>query len=88
MMIRWYIHNIHYDSMINYINKFKQMKEVVKCIEDSGYSIYIHHKDKPILEVGTKKSNYMVKNTVGDVKIHYINTTKLIAKLGIELLRS
>ena len=87
-MVFFILLSLFNDSMINYINKFKQMKEVVKCIEDSGYSIYIHHKDKPILEVGTKKSNYMVKNTVGDVKIHYINTTKLIAKLGIELLRS
>lgn len=74
-------------NMINYINKFKQMKEVVKCIEDSGYSIYVHYKDKPILEIGTKKSNILLKNTVGDVKIHCLNTAKLMAKISTEMLR-
>lgn len=63
------------------------MKEVVKCIENSGYSIYVHYKDKPILEIGSNKSNIILKNTVGDVKIHCLNTAKLMAKISTEILR-
>ncbi|ABR56963.1 hypothetical protein [Methanococcus aeolicus] len=73
--------------MITHINKIEHIKEVVKFVENSGYTINIHTNNKLIMEIGTDRPDFLSKNTIGNVKIHYINSTKLMAKIGIELLR-
>jgi len=67
--------------MINYINKVKQIKKAIEYMEDRGYSINVRHKNNPILEVGKVKTNPIIKNTIGNVKIHYLNTMKVLLKL-------
>lgn len=73
--------------MITHINKIKYIKEIVEFVENSGYTVNIHTNNKPIMEIGADSPDFLSKNTIGNVKIHYINSTKLMAKIGIELLR-
>ena len=72
--------------MVKYIKKFNQMKEVVNYLEKKGYSIRIYHNDNLVLETGSNNPNYLLKNTVGNIKIQYIPALKLISKLGLSLI--
>ncbi|AEK20422.1 hypothetical protein HNP92_000543 [Methanococcus maripaludis] len=67
--------------MINYINKFKQIKKAIDYMDDRGYSINVKHENNPVIEIGNKKTNPIIKNTIGNVKVHYINTAKLLLKM-------
>lgn len=67
--------------MTNYINKFKQIKTAIEYMEDRGYSINVTHNNDPILQIGNQKTNLIIKNTIGNVKVHYINTAKLLLKM-------
>ncbi|GBF35985.1 MAG TPA: hypothetical protein EYG77_01525 [Methanothermococcus okinawensis] len=73
--------------MIKYIKKFNEMKEFVDFLEKRGYTIRIRHKEDLILEIGSKKPNYLLKNTVGNLRICYLNTLKLILKLGLSIIK-
>ncbi|ABR54619.1 conserved hypothetical protein [Methanococcus vannielii SB] len=67
--------------MTNYINKLKQIKTAIEYMEDRGYSINVTHNTDPILQIGNQKANFIIKNTIGNVKVHYINTAKLLLKM-------
>ena len=73
--------------MVKYIKKFNQMKEVVNYLEKKGYSIRIYHNDNLVLETRSNNPNYLLKNTVGNIKIRYIPALKLISKLGLSLIK-
>ena len=73
--------------MVKYIKKFNQMMEVVNHLEKKGYSIRICHNGNLVLETGSNNPNYLLKNTVGNIKIRYIPALKLISKLGLSLIK-
>ncbi|HIQ38397.1 MAG TPA: hypothetical protein EYH53_00110 [Methanothermococcus okinawensis] len=74
--------------MVKYIKKFNEMRKFVDFIEKKGYTIRIHHKGDLILEIGGKKPNYLLKNTLGNLRICYLNTLKLVLKLGLSMIKS
>ncbi len=71
--------------MVKYINQFKDIKRAIEYLENRGYTICVRHDNDIILETG--KSDILTRNTVGNIKIHYINALKLLGKTSIALLR-
>ncbi|HID47835.1 MAG TPA: hypothetical protein EYH15_05565 [Methanothermococcus okinawensis] len=74
--------------MVKYIKKLKEIREFVDFIEKKGYTIRVRHNDDLILELGSKKPNFLLKNVLGNVRICYLNALKLMLKLGISLIKS
>jgi len=73
--------------MVKYIKKFNEIREFVDFIEKKGYTIRVRHKGDLILEVGSKKPNFLLKNTVGNLRICYLNALKLMLKLGLSIIK-
>ena len=74
--------------MVKYIKKFNEIREFVDFIEKKGYTIRVRHNGDLILEVGSKKPNFLLKNTVGNLRICYLNALKLMLKLGLSIIKS
>ncbi|AXI25204.1 hypothetical protein CFE53_03180 [Methanofervidicoccus sp. A16] len=74
--------------MVKYIKKFNEFKEFVDFIEKKGYTLRVRYKRDLVLEIGSKKPNFLLKNTVGNVRVCYFNALKLMWKLGISMIKS
>ncbi|WP_245326394.1 hypothetical protein [Methanococcus voltae] len=71
-------------GMKNYINQYKQLKTAIEYISEKGYTVNIRQNEKPIMVVGKHaKPNFVLKNTVGNVKVNCINTVKLIYNMKL-----
>jgi len=74
--------------MVKYIKMFDEIREFVDFIEKKGYTVRVRHKGDLILEIGGKKSDFLLRSTVGNIRISYLNALKLMLKLGISIIKS